>query len=47
MRTHIEYKVKKQEKFIKPKINQNNIKGDADKIADSPVSESLWFGINY
>lgn len=41
MRTHIEYKVIKAQRFIKPKLNQNNIKGDADKIADSPVSESV------
>jgi len=47
MEAHIEYKVKKEQRFIKPKLNQNNIKGDTDKIADSPVSESVWFGINY
>lgn len=41
METHIEYKVKKEQRFTKPKTNQNNIKGDTDKIADSPVSESL------
>lgn len=41
MKAHIEYKVEKEQRFIKPKTNQNNIKGDADKIADSPVSESV------
>lgn len=43
MEAHMKFKVS-YTRCNKCKVNGNNIKGDADKIADSPkISEALWY----